>query len=111
MTSCNRSYGIFRNYPDISFFAVNVYIKADIRNLFSRLRSKKDDAKYFSFGSSEDHYKYREAVKKAYPAGNFPVFSGYDHMQYQIQDPKGFAALLRCIVEQNTMPELPFLSK
>ena len=66
---------------------------------------------YFSFGSSEDHYKYREAVKKAYPAGNFPVFSGYDHMQYQIQDPKGFADLLRCIVEQNTLPELPFLSK
>ena len=66
---------------------------------------------YFSFGSSEDHYKYREAVKKAYPAGNFPVFHGYDHMQYQIRNPQGFADLLRCIVEQNTLPELPFLSK
>lgn len=66
---------------------------------------------YFSFGSSEDHYKYREAVKKAYPAGNFPVFHGYDHIQYQIRNPQGFADLLRCIVEQNTLPELPFLSK
>ena len=50
-------------------------------------------------------------MKKAYPAGNFLVFSGYDHMQYQIRDPQGFADLLRCIVEQNTLPELPFLSK
>lgn len=36
-----------------------------------------------------------------YPAGNFSVFDGYNHMQYQIRDPKGFAA----------MPELPFLQK
>ena len=30
----------------------------------------------------------------AYPCGNYPVFEGYDHMQYQIRDPKGFAEML-----------------
>ena len=66
---------------------------------------------YFAFGSAEDHFKYREAVRKAYPAGNFPVFAGYDHMQYQIRDPQGFAAMLEHIIEQNELPPLPFLRK
>ena len=66
---------------------------------------------YFSFGSSEDHFKYRDAVQKAYPLGHFPVFEGYAHMQYQIQDPRGFAAMLKSILEQNCLPELPFLRK
>ena len=56
---------------------------------------------FFEFGSAEDHFKYRAAVTQAYPAGNFPVFDGYNHMQYQIRDPKGFAAMM----------ELPFLQK
>ena len=56
---------------------------------------------FFEFGSAEDHFKYRPAVMQAYPAGNFPVFDGYNHMQYQIRDPKGFAAMM----------ELPFLQK
>lgn len=56
---------------------------------------------FFEFGSAEDHFKYRAAVMQAYPAGNFPVFDGYNHMQYQIRDPKGFAAMM----------ELPFLQK
>lgn len=64
---------------------------------------------YFEFGSAEDHFKYRDAVRKAYPAGNFPVFEGYNHMQYQIRAPRGFAAMLRSIIEENTLPELPFL--
>lgn len=64
---------------------------------------------YFEFGSAEDHFKYRDAVRKAYPAGNFPVFEGYNHMQYQIRDPRGFATMLRSIIEENTLPELPFL--
>ena len=66
---------------------------------------------YFAFGSSEDHFKYREAVRRAYPSGNFPVFEGYDHMQYQISDPQGFAELLRCLMEQDRLPDLPFLRK
>ena len=65
---------------------------------------------FFSFGSAEDHYKYRDAVKKAYPHGNFPVFEGNDHMQYQIQDPQGFTALLRSIVEKNSLPKLQNLT-
>lgn len=64
---------------------------------------------YFAFGSKEDHYQYRDAVMQAYPQGSFPVFAGYDHMQYQIRDPQGFAKLLRAIVEQGTLPELPNL--
>ena len=28
------------------------------------------------------------------PCGNYPVFEGYDHMQYQIRDPQGFAEML-----------------
>ena len=64
---------------------------------------------YFAFGSSEDHYKYRDAVMKAYPHGHFPVFEGFDHMQYQIREPQGFAALLVSVIENNFLPTLPFL--
>ena len=66
---------------------------------------------YFEFGSAEEHYKYRGAVMAAYPCANFPVFEGYDHMQYQIRDPEGFAAMLRAIIERGALPELPFLRK
>ena len=41
---------------------------------------------------------------KAYPEGNFPVFEGCNHMQYQIRDPKGFADMLKSVIEQNTLP-------
>lgn len=64
---------------------------------------------YFEFGSREEHFKYREALIRAYPESNFPVFEGFDHMQYQIRDPKGFAGLLVSVIEQNRLPELPFL--
>lgn len=66
---------------------------------------------FFEFGSIEDHYKYRAAVMQAYPQGNFPVFAGMNHMQYQIRDPKGFAALLDSIIRQNCLPQLPFLKE
>lgn len=66
---------------------------------------------YFSFGSAEDHYKYRDAVMQSYPRGNFPVFQGYEHMQYQIRDPKGFAEMLRCIAEGSGIPSLLFIGK
>lgn len=64
---------------------------------------------YFSFSDVEDHYKYRDAVIKAYPNGNFPVFEGDNHMQYQIQNPQGFADMLRSVMEKNALPELPDL--
>ena len=66
---------------------------------------------YFEFGSIEDHYKYRQAVRKAYPCGKYPVFEGYDHMQYQIRDPQGFAEMLIYIAEHDSMPKLSFIRK
>ena len=66
---------------------------------------------YFEFGSIEDHFKYRQLVMKAYPYGNYPVFEGYNHMQYQIRDPKGFAEMLTYISEHDGMPKLPFIRK
>lgn len=64
---------------------------------------------YFAFGSAEEHYKYRDAVRKAYPQGNFPVFVGFNHMQYQIRDPQGFARMLCAVAEGKGMPALPFV--
>lgn len=39
------------------------------------------------------------------------MFEGYDHMQYQIRDPKGFAEMLAYIAEHDGMPKLPFIRK
>lgn len=66
---------------------------------------------FWEFGSAEEHFKYRNEVMKAYGSGNFPVFAGHNHMQYQIRDPKGFAQMLESIVDNNRLPALPFLSK
>lgn len=63
-----------------------------------------------AFGSKEEHLKYRSAVRSAYPSAHYPVFEGFDHMEYQIKDPSGFAALLTRVMEENTLPDLPFLS-
>lgn len=78
---------------------------------FPPLPEKLQKHTYFEFGSIEDHFKYRQAVMKAYPYGNYPIFEGYDHMQYQIRDPKGFAEMLTYIAEHDRMPELPFIRK
>ena len=64
---------------------------------------------YFEFGRVEEHFKYRQAVMEAYPQGNFPVFEGHNHMQYQIRDPQGFADMLDAIVRTDKIPTLPFL--
>ncbi len=66
---------------------------------------------YFAFGSAEEHFKYRDAVRMAYPHGHFPVLEGHDHMQYQIREPQGFAVMLVSIMEQDRMPDLPFVRK
>lgn len=63
---------------------------------------------WFEFGSIEEHLKYRAAVQKAYPQGHYPIFEGCNHMQYQIRDPQGFAAMLVHIIEQNTLLPLTF---
>lgn len=72
---------------------------------FPPLPEKLQKNTFFEFGSIEEHYKYREAVMKAYPAGNYPVFEGCNHMQYQIRDPEGFAEMLRSVIETDTLPE------
>ena len=46
---------------------------------------------------------------KAYPYGNYPIFDGYNHMQYQIENPKGFACMLITIIKEDKMPKLSFL--
>ncbi len=76
---------------------------------FPPLSEKLQKSAYFEFGSIEEHYKYRDDVIKAYPCGNYPVFEGYNHMQYQIRDPEGFAEMLRSVIENDRLPELPFL--
>lgn len=48
---------------------------------------------------------------KTYPQGHFPIFEGYNHMQYQIRDPQEFAGMLAAIMEQGDMPILPFVRK
>lgn len=78
---------------------------------FPPLSNELQKHSFFEFGSIEDHFKYRDAVMKTYPNGNFPVFEGHNHMQYQIQDPKGFAKMLAFIIEHNALPDLPFLRK
>ena len=58
---------------------------------------------FWEFGNKEDHFKYRNAVMQTYKYGNFPVFDGCNHMQYQIRDPKGFAEMLEGIIESGKM--------
>ena len=64
---------------------------------------------FFEFGSVEDHFKYRDNVKKSYPYGNFPVFDEFNHMQYQIRDPEKFAQMLKSVIEHNALPPLSFV--
>ncbi len=64
---------------------------------------------FIEFGSIEEHFKYRDAVMKAYPYAHFPIFENYNHMQYQIQDQKGFAEMIDYIIKNDSMPDLPFL--
>ena len=75
---------------------------------FPALPESLQERSFWEFGSKEDHFKYRDAVMAAYPHGHFPVFEGYNHMQYQIRDPKGFAVMLASIVENGELPSLPF---
>ena len=78
---------------------------------FPPLTRKMQEHCFFEFGSTEDHFKYRDTVRKVYPDGHFPVFEDHNHMQYQIRGPQGFAAMLEHIIEQNELPPLPFLRK
>ena len=76
---------------------------------FPPLPEKLQKHTYFEFGSKEEHFKYRQAVMNTYPYGNYPIFEGCEHMQYQIRDPKGFAEMLAYVIEHDGMPEIPFI--
>ena len=78
---------------------------------FPSLPPQLQSCSFWEFGSIEDHFKYRSSVMQAYPQGNFPVFEQFNHMQYQIRDPKGFAAMLERVMTQNELPPLPFLRR
>ena len=78
---------------------------------FPALPAELQRRSFFEFGSAEDHMKYRAAVMQAYPQGHYPVFEGHNHMQYQIRDPKGFAAMLCSVMQWGTLPDLPFLRR
>ncbi len=78
---------------------------------FPHFRCVREENCFFEFGSNEEHFKYRGSVKKAYPKGILPVFRGYNHMEYQIRDPHGFAEMLEYIIRNNRMPDLPFLEE
>ena len=41
---------------------------------------------------------------QTYINGNFPVFEGFNHMQYQIREPEGFARMLETIIETGRLP-------
>ena len=65
-------------------------------------RVQKD--RFWEFESIEEQFKYRNAVMQTYIHGNFPVFEGCNHMQYQIRDPEEFARMLETIIETGRFP-------
>ena len=75
---------------------------------FPELSEELQKYTFWEFGSIEEHFKYRNAVMQTYIHGNFPVFEGFNHMQYQIQNPEGFARMLKKIIETDRLPELVF---
>ena len=75
---------------------------------FPKLSKEMQNHIFFEFGNKEEHFKYRNTIMQAYPFGNFPVFDGFNHMQYQIKNPKGFAKMLECVIQYNHLPTLPF---
>ena len=76
--------------------------------IFPELSEELQKHTFWEFGSKEEHFKYRNALMQTYIHGNFPVFEGFNHMQYQIQNPEGFARMLEMIIETDRLPELAF---
>ena len=76
---------------------------------FPKLQEELQKHTFWEFGSIEDHFKYRNAVMQTYLYGNFPVFEGFNHMQYQICDPEGFARMLEEIIKTNRLPNTSFV--
>ena len=94
---------------NLTYKNLKTQLKDSLENKpFPKLSKEMQKRIFFEFGNQEDHFKYRENVIKSYPFANYPIFDGFNHMQYQIQDPKGFAKMLKYIVEFNQLPKLPF---
>lgn len=72
---------------------------------FPMLSEELQKRTFWEFGSVEDHFKYRKNVMRTYTYGNFPVFYEFNHMQYQIRNPKGFAEMLVSVITKNEMPQ------
>lgn len=79
------------------------------KDAYPKLSPATQQIMIFEFGCAEDHFKYRKDVMRSYPKAAFPVFDKYDHMQYQIENPEGFADMLRTIITTGEMPDLPML--
>ena len=77
---------------------------------FPKLPEELQKHTFWEFGSKEEHFKYRNAVIQVYTYGKFPIFNNFNHMQYQIQEPEKFAEMLEEIIENDRLPELPFLN-
>ena len=77
---------------------------------FPKLSEELQKHTFWEFGSKEEHFKYRNAVMQTYIHGNFPVFEGFNHMQYQIREPEGFARMLETIIETGRLPN-PVIKK
>lgn len=77
---------------------------------FPKLPEELQKHTFWEFGSIEEHIKYRNAVIQVYTYGKFPIFNNFNHMQYQIQEPEKFAEMLEEIIENDRLPELPFLN-
>ncbi len=78
---------------------------------FPRLRCVRVENCFFRVRIKRGTFQIPRECKKAYPKGILPVFRGYNHMEYQIRDPHGFAEMLDYIIRNNRMPDLPFLEE
>ena len=48
-------------------------------------------------------------MMETYLYGNFPVFEGFNHIQFQIREPEGFARMLEEIIKTDRLPYLSFV--
>ena len=77
---------------------------------FPMLPKELQEHTFWEFGTIEDHFKYRNNVIQRYKYGNFPVFKNYNHMQFQIRDPEGFAEMLLSVIKNNRLTDQPFIA-
>lgn len=72
---------------------------------FPQISKEMQEKIIFEFGEIEDHFKYRSAVKLAYPHSSFPIFPHKNHMEFQIREPERFSEMLYYIMKHGEMPK------